>query len=299
MDQPKIERLLRLMKMLSGNLTYTIDDIAARLEMSNRTIYRYLDTFKSAGFAVRRVYGNTYRLEGVPDQAPNFDKLLYFSEDEAYLVNNLIDRLSPTNALKKGLKEKLAVIYDSTSIENFVDKRSNASHVESLRQAAQQKNQVILHQYESGNSQTIRDRYIEPFGFTTDFIEVWAYDIEDMRNKLFKIQRIGEVEILEKEWEYENSHRKQGRDIFHMSGRTSKQVRLKLNVRAKNLLLEEYPMAENDITKCADHWILDTQIYDYAGITRFYVGLMSEIEIIDSPEFKEYVKAYLLRHLPL
>lgn len=30
------------------------------------------------------------------------------------LLNNLIDALSPTNALKAGLRKKLAVIYDNT-----------------------------------------------------------------------------------------------------------------------------------------------------------------------------------------
>jgi len=41
MDQPKIERLLRLMKMLTGNVTYSVKDISERLNMSVRTIYRY------------------------------------------------------------------------------------------------------------------------------------------------------------------------------------------------------------------------------------------------------------------
>lgn len=37
---------------------------------------------------------------------------------------------------------------------------------------------VILHNYESANSNVVRDRFVEPFGFTNDFIEVWSYDTE-------------------------------------------------------------------------------------------------------------------------
>ena len=48
MDQPKIERLLRLMKMMSGSVNYSIDELSDKLEMSPRTIYRYIDTFKNA-----------------------------------------------------------------------------------------------------------------------------------------------------------------------------------------------------------------------------------------------------------
>ena len=46
MDQPKIERLLRLMALMSGNVDYTVEELASRLETSYRSIYRYIETFK-------------------------------------------------------------------------------------------------------------------------------------------------------------------------------------------------------------------------------------------------------------
>ena len=54
MDQPKIERMLRLMKMMTANTTYSVDDLAERLDMSRRTIYRYIDTFREAGFVIKK-----------------------------------------------------------------------------------------------------------------------------------------------------------------------------------------------------------------------------------------------------
>ena len=52
MDQPKIERVLRLLSLMAGNMDYTLEDLAERLETSTRSIYRYLDTFKEAGFRI-------------------------------------------------------------------------------------------------------------------------------------------------------------------------------------------------------------------------------------------------------
>lgn len=204
--------------------------------------------------------------------------------------------MSPTNALKAGLKKKLAVIYDNTGIEGFVDRKSNAAHVANLRKASQEKKMVILRWYESANSNVVRDRLVEPFGFTNDFIEVWAYDTESKNNKLFKVQRIGEVEITEYDWEYENNHRKQGRDIFRMTGYASSHIRMQLSVRAKNLLIEEYPLAEKDITREGNYWILDTMVSDFAGICRFFVGLMPEIKVLDGADFLEYVRSYLKKY---
>ena len=141
--------------MMSGNINYSVEELAERLDMSDRTIYRYIDTFKNAGYTVTKIYANTYKLEKIPREMPNFDKLMYFSEEESYLINSLLDALVPTNSLKKGIKKKLAVIYDKTSIADYVDRRSNAAHVENLTRAAREKKKVILKDYESGNSHTV------------------------------------------------------------------------------------------------------------------------------------------------
>ena len=63
------------------------------------------------------------------------------------------------------------------------------------------------------------------------------------------------------------------------------------------LLLEEYPLAERDLRAAEDGWLLETDIYNYAGACRFYVGLAGEISIVDSPEFKDYVDNYIREEL--
>ena len=62
MEQPKIERVLRLMKMMTGNNNYTVEDMAERLGISYRSVYRYIETFKDSGFVVQRKDGGIYKL---------------------------------------------------------------------------------------------------------------------------------------------------------------------------------------------------------------------------------------------
>ena len=293
MDQPKIERVLRLMTLMSGSVEYTVDELADKLDTSYRSIYRYIDTFKACGFAVEKVHGNVYRLAKMSPRYPDLDKLVYFSEEEAYLVNHLIDRLDPTNALKAGLQRKLAAIYSSTSIADYIDKRSNAANVESLSRAVREKKAVRLLRYESGHSGQIRDRHVEPFGFTTNFIDVWAFDLEDGRNKIFKISRMGEVEVLLKAWTEEDKHHLQPADAFRIHGNKSMHIRLKLSQRAKNLLLEEYPLAEKSVHKEKGEWVFDGFIHALPGAGRFVTGLAQEVEILEGDELKEYVRSYM------
>lgn len=297
MDQPKIERLLRLMKLMSGPTYYTIADLQDTLGMSERTIYRYIDTFKGAGFAVEKVRGNVPRLVTMRRPYPDLSKIVYFSEEEAYVVNRLIDSLDNTNALKQGLHRKLAAIYDATSIADYVDKKSNAANIQALADAARNKQFVVLKNYESSHSGVIRDRKVEPFGFTTNYLDVWCFDPEDGLNKRFKIARIDEVENLEEPWASEALHSAADIDVFRMSGPERFHVRLQLTLRAKNLMLEEYPLAEKYIRKNGERYIFDADVCAMEGVGRFVIGLAGDITIIEGEELKDYIHKYVSAHL--
>ena len=86
MDQPKLERLLRLMKLLTANTTYDIDQLAERLQMSRRTVYRYIDTFREAGFVIKKS-GNCIRLDKESPHFRDISQLVHFTEEEAVILN--------------------------------------------------------------------------------------------------------------------------------------------------------------------------------------------------------------------
>ena len=285
------------MRLMSGNTYYTIQELQDTLGMSERTIYRYIDTFKAAGFAVEKVRGNVYRLVNMRRPYPDLSKIVYFSEEEAYIVNRLIDSLDNTNALKQGLHRKLAAIYDATSIADYVDKKSNSANIQALADAAKGKKMAILKKYESSHSGDIRDRKVEPFEFTTNYLDVWCYDPEDGKNKRFKIARIDEVLVLDETWQAEAEHSSSEIDVFRMSGPNIYHVRLQLSLQAKNLLLEEYPLAEKSIRKNGDYYIFDDDVRAMEGVGRFVIGLASDITIIEGTELREYIRNFVSRHL--
>lgn len=297
MDQPKIERLLRLMKMMSGNINYTIDELADKLGTSYRSIYRYIDTFKESGFVVEKLHSNVYKLGKMPRTYVDLKSLIYFSEEEAYIVNSLINSLDSTNMLKTNLKKKLSAVYNSTSIVNYVQKKELAEHIELLGQAIREKKRVILKSYESSHSHEVSDRFIEPFEFTTNCIDVWGYDLEKKENRVFKISRIGRVSLLDDSWCNEERHEKSKTDCFRISSFEQSRVKLELSIMAKNLLIEEYPLAEKDIRKEGDKWILETMVSGMEGVGRFFLGLAHEIKILESDELKEYTRNFVERYL--
>ena len=297
MDQPKIERMLRLMKMMSGNTNYTIEELASKLGMSYRSVYRYIDTFKASGFVIEKLQKNVYKVGKMPRSHVDMSKLIYFSEEEAYLVNSMIDGLHPTNQLKIDLKKKLSAIYSCTSIANYVHSEDTASNIQELEKAVREKKKVILKAYESANSKGVSDRFVEPFEFTTNCIDIWGYDLEKKECRVFKISRISSVVILEDYWTNEDKHQKSKTDCFRMSSFEQTPVKLELSLRAKNLLLEEYPLAQADLKEIDGKWILNTMVSNMAGVGRFVIGLADEVKIIDSPALVEYIKAFVNNYL--
>ena len=291
MDQPKIERVLRLMKMMTSGHRYTVEELADRLDTSYRSIYRYIDTFKEVGFVVHKEEGGVYRLGKESPYFKDISQLIHFTDEEAHIVNQLIGALDDTNMLKQNLRRKLSSVYNCTSLANSIVKGKNAENVNHIIEAIEEHRQVILHDYSSSHTGSKRDRQVEPIAFTTNYVQIWCYDLSDGKTKLFNTARIGNVEVLDSEWQHEAEHRCGYIDIFRNMGFEQKRVQLQLGVMAHNLLIEEYPLSERDLTLVDDtHWLLNTMVCNYAGIGRFVMGLIDDIEIIDSPEFVGFLR---------
>ena len=289
MEQPRIERMLRLMKLMSGNTNYTIGELAKKLGITYRSVYRYIDTFESSGFVVDKVRKNVYKLGKMPKGLVELDKLIYFSEEEAYIVNSLINGLDTTNALKTDLHRKLTAVFQCTSIGDYFVDKNCAANIEMLGQAIREKKKVILKNYESGNSKQIADRLIEPYEFTTNYIDIWGYDIEKGENKVFKISRIDWVCVLDDEWSKESLHQKARTDCFRMSGNESYHVKLELTIKAKSLMTEEYPLSEKFITKKSGRWIFEGDVCKLESVGRFVIGLADQIKVLEGDELKDYI----------
>ena len=292
MDQTKITKLLRLMKLLTGNVSRTIDQLAVEMGITPRTIYRYIDTIRESGFVVNKLYGNVYAMGKVGRGLSDFNKLIYFTEEEAYIVAKMINGIDNNNVLKRDLQRKLASIYDSTSIANYIDNTATAANVEALADAIKRKKQVVLKHYESAHSDEAKDRRVEPIEFTTNMIDIWAYDVENADNRMFKVARLQEVEVTDDDWAFKSMHKVQRPDLFRMTGSLNEIISLQLDTRAKSLLLEEFPWAEKELRRENGKWILTTRINSLEGVTRFILGLAADIKILEGENLRDYIRKY-------
>lgn len=289
MDQPKIERMLHFITLLADQKGYTVDEIAERLGITRRSVYRYIDTFKDARF-VFDIENGRYRLVTNDGTMKELANTIWFSEEEAYVIKTLIDELDNTNSMKSGLMRKLAAISDMTNLGDYSCNKTYSLNISRLAKAMKEHKKVILTKYSSAHSNDTRDHIVEPFEFTSNSIDVWAFDTEDRRNKRFKISRINEVQILESDWEYSACHKAGLMDDFRTHGDGHYHIKLQMDRMAKDLLTEEYPLSEKHISELdGSHWLYEGDVYKLEGVGRFIMGLYLHIIIMEGKELRDYV----------
>ncbi len=287
--QSKILRSLKILFLLSGNRRYSLKEIAEKFDLSVRTIQRYIQTFKNAGFVIE-VENGLYGIVKMDRDFKNISELLHFSDEEAYLLTKAIHAVSGNNLLKANLVNKLYALYNFDRVADTVVKPENSENVHKLIKAIKENKQVILHKYSSANSNKVSNRIVEPFDFTINYISFWAFDPQSQSNKLFKTARVSNVEVLEDPYENKEKHQKLPTDVFRISSNEQISVGLELSIRAYNLLIEEFPLAETFCSKNDDKkWTFNGMVCSFDGVGRFVMGLLDEIKVLYPIELKEYL----------
>jgi predicted DNA-binding transcriptional regulator YafY len=268
----------------------TITELSERFEISQRTVYRYLDTFKQVGFVIENTNGY-FKIDKENTTVQEISHLLHFSEEEAFILSKAIHSIEDTDEFKSKLVKKLYSLYDFDRVIHAISKKEESENIYTLLQAIKQQKQVVLQSYKSGNSKNIRDRIVEPIDFTINYTGVWCYDIEDGVNKVFKASRIKHVQLIDSLYNFKPKHKKGIIDIFRIQSFEPTAIILELSLVAYNLIIEEYPLSEKYISKLTDNlYRLECEVGNFLGVGRFVLGLPGEIKIIKSEALKQYVQ---------
>ena len=297
MDHGRIVRLLKLMELLSSNVDYTIQELMDRLETSRRSVFRYIDSLKVAGFTMKKKGTSVHKLLTNSCHKIELSQLIHLSDEEAYLLHNLIGALTSDCQVAINLEKKLTALFDATSVTEIIGNKGAGESIMRLRQAIDEKKQVTLIGYESGNTMSISDRLVEPIKFSTNYTDVYAYEVATGITKVFKISRISQVEVSLTDWQHESKHVKIETDCFRMTGKEDLPVTLKMTLRAKNLLIDEYPLSSKYISYDGQSWWFKGNVKDLAGVGRFVIGLADQMDIIESPALVNYLKIFTERNL--
>ncbi|MDO4510810.1 MAG: WYL domain-containing protein [Bacteroidales bacterium] len=208
-------------------------------------------------------------------------------------------------------KSGRTVKMNDTQREQLLNRRkkennSDKQKIQAIKTAIAEKKCITLHNYESSTGK--RNRTVEAYYFKPSINAIVAFDLDRGENREFKINRFEKAEVKDQKWKNEAKHLKNPRtDIFHiMESENQKGVKVTLEFDnyVKNLLIEEFPDAKRleDTPKSGekltqitgtDKWRMETTIFGFGGITRFYLGLAKRITIVEGEALKKHIKQYL------
>ena len=214
-----------------------------------------------------------------------------FTIEEMKLIKKLIQTELDKNPLRGLLLKKLSLNSELDKVPRIIVKARLGKLVEQLAQAITHKKQVILKDYHSANSNDIKDRLIEPIEFGDNYQTIMALDTKDKECKQFKLDRIGEVIEMDKDFKFEQLYKKTTADIFGMTGKSTTWITLQLKMRVYLLLREDYPLSIPYVEKGDDGFQFHGPINNFDGIARFVLGLLDEIKITQPTEFQDFIKS--------
>lgn len=167
--------------------------------------------------------------------------------------------------------------------------------VVAIQEAIDRQGKLLFKGYASGNSGEVKDRLVVPVNLFYNDENVYCFDLLSKKYKQFRLHRISSIETVPGTYHLQKSSPKEA-DVFRWldDGGKSYHIKLRMDVGARNYLLEEYSRAERLPSdelyeEKKNKWILDTYVNGLGAVRRFYLGLADKIEILDT-EDSEYLK---------
>ncbi|GAA5026643.1 hypothetical protein GCM10011506_12490 [Marivirga lumbricoides] len=281
--QAKLLRLLKIISMLSSKQRYSVPKLAKILELSERSIYRYLSLLEESGFVIDKDFHGNYFVHQDLDAKIN----PVFTTDELALMRQVA--AINKHPLMDSVLHKLYESSELPPVKELIVKARLSQLIEKIKFGITEKRQVVVKHYHSAESGRVADRLVEPLSIENDFSTLQAFDVEAGQTKFFKLERMAGVIVLEQAWKFEAQHTKQERDFFGMSGAASIWIKLELSLRAYNLMREEYPATIDYLLKEEDSYFFYGPIRGYEGIGRFILGLPGEVLHVNNKGLLDYL----------
>ncbi len=291
--QQKILRVFKLIRCLNQRPYRTLDQLAQSLDTCTRTVRRYIELLEELNYEIDSEPGTgryflcQYETDGAE-----------FSVEETLLMKQLL-MPAASNPFAASILQKLVRHSELIPLADSLPKLHQARIIGKLLAAINEQKQVVLKNYHSANSDTIADRHVEPLEFIGNYVSVKAFEIASGQPRDFKVERIGEVQVLDAPQTYNKAARQP--DLFGMSGPDAFTVTLHLTSRAYRLLIEEFPAARASVkaetrsTADGKKYIFSVQIQAVEGVGRFVLGLCDEIEVLEPEKLRQYLREKVTR----
>ena len=284
-DHLKLLRLLKCIGLLSQNTGQTISQLSRSLEISPRTVYRYITVLEECGFLIDKDFHKRYFIH----QPASQEYRPAFTEEEVHHLRQVAG-LNRSNPIMDSILTKIFEQSALPPMQDMIVRARLLNIVENIRICIDSGNQAIIHHYHSANSAHIQDRLVEPIKINENYSTLIAYEPESGITKFFKLDRMAKVTVMEQKQKFKNKHQQVEGDLFGMGGSQVIWISMELSLRAYNLLREEYPGSIDYLVKEEGRFLFHGPVRGMEGIGRFILGLPGEVGKVNNKDLLEYLR---------
>lgn len=273
-------RLGRLMDILESDEQHSVDELGEMLGCGRRTIYRMLKALQQGGKKIDYNKSHPRLKNGKRDEETCS---IFLSSEEVQLLTQTIHCLSMDNPFRQSLSSKFGQTLRNTLMPYFTCDEKGMRCVAGINRSMLVHKQLIIKDYASSHSGTIADRLVEPVRWSANCRQVQAYDVDKGGMRTFAVSRMQATIVTEQDWQHEAQHHEMEEDCFWMTGDKIYNVTLLMDLRALNLLHEEYPLSQQYKVAASEKndlpYKVQIKVRSKLGVERFVRGLEGHIKI--------------------
>ncbi len=282
-----------LLAIIESPFFYTRDAFTKIYSVSKDAIKEDFEAFKNAGFELIPDKRHRYAL-AMDRKFDNLKSLMVFNAKEEDWIMQGLKKLGVNDADLEKLERKISRIYDASKLPNTFDKNF-LGKIDRLEGAMKEKKVVVLKEYRSSNSNTIRDRFVEVFHISAEDDTIHAYDCDEKGVKHYLISRITKLDVTDTAWTHEGSHIIFATDPFRIHNNNQISVHIRMTIGGFNALVERYPITRAYLKPAPE----GENLYDleckvnkqFYGLTNFIMGYYTQIvAILEPDELIEHIK---------
>jgi predicted DNA-binding transcriptional regulator YafY len=285
-EDNKTVSIFRLLGYLIRGNGYTIKHLSEKLNIPTRTMRRYLDEeLNDMGFIVEK--DSKTKVYKISDKNVPLQLSYGFNQIEIDFLKEIL-LAHGTHSIAESIMNK---VLEKMEKERFAENIANITDIEVLRKltkAMQERKKVILEDYYSIESQTVKNREVEPLAFVQRFTQVRCYEKSKDMVVSFNVRRIRNVKILEQPQTYQGEV--SPTDPFGLTEKEEIYIELELSKKAYFLLQDEYPLSQKYLKQDNGIFFYKGFVRSFKGIGRFLLSLPGEIKILHPTSLQEFLQ---------
>lgn len=295
----RTEKLLRMINLLLAHSKLSAAVIAERLNVSVRTVYRYVDTLSTAGFPIIASKGHNGGIALLPEFKLN--QTLVNSKEQVNILAAL-QTLSTLNVDDGTTVDKLAGLFKRTPVDwieidptTWDNRPEQREQIQQLRQAILQQRFVRFDYLNARNQQAHRWVFPYQLVFKDHAWYLSGYAVERHAARIFKLSRIMDLTLAmapddaTQPWLQKNH-------VQNSAPEKTLTARLWIAAAFKYRVVEDFS-AERIETQADGSFIVETAYRDLEWLTTYLLSFGAGLKVIGPSELKVRVHQEIIKML--